>query len=149
MTLQSIQGEFSDSARQSARERKSRKSSSVPFSLRLTEEEHALLKQNAGALSMAAYARLQLFADVDDRPKRRTKKTKKVYRPSNELKVIGYMLGGLGQSGLAANLDTLARSAEQGALPLEQETIEQLRDACATIQDMRRVLIAALGVKAR
>lgn len=98
---------------------------------------------------MAAYARLQLFADAGEQPKRRTKSTKKVYRPSSELKVIGQMLGGLGQSGLAANLETLARSAEQGALSLEPETLEQLHETCAAIKDMRRVLIVALGVKAR
>ena len=119
----------------------------LPFSLRFTEQERAWLLRRAGTLSLAAYIRLQLFKDFDDAPPPRRKQTRKVKNPSAELSVLGAMLGGLGQSRLAANLNQIAKAANQGALPVTPELEAELSEACAAIQDIRETLISALGVK--
>ena len=137
--------EFSEAATLSS---KSKRKAPPPFSIRFTEEERARLERDAGALSLAAYMRLKLFAG-DGPPPTRRKPTRKQYVPSAELAVLGHMLGGLGQSRLASNVNQLAKAANIGALPVTPELEQELFEACAAIQDMRRNLIQALGVKAR
>ncbi len=119
-----------------------------PFSIRFTDEERARLDRDAGALSLAAYMRLKLFAG-DEPPPTKRKPTRKKHIPSAELAVIGQMLGGLGQSRLASNMNQIAKAANIGTLPVSPELEAELSEACAAIQDMRRNLIQALGVKAR
>ena len=118
-----------------------------PLTIRLTHDERARLERDAGALSMAAYARLRLFAD-DDAPKRRRVSRKKQML-SSELSVIGALLGELGNSGLAASLADLAGAAKVGALPVSDEVEADVIAACAAVQEMRVRLIGALGVKSR
>jgi hypothetical protein len=120
-----------------------------PFSLRFTEAERAWLLRQAETLSLAAYIRLQLFKDFKTAPPSRQKLSRKVASPSSELAVLGTMLGGLGQSQLVSHLNQIAKAANQGALPVTPELETELFDACAAIQDMRKRLIAALGVKAQ
>ena len=119
-----------------------------PFSIRFSVEERARLERDAGTLSLAAYMRLKLFAG-DEPPPTKRKPTRKKYAPSAELAVIGHMLGGLGQSRLASNLNQLARAANTGSLPVTPELEQELFEACAAIQHMREALISALGVKAQ
>ena len=119
-----------------------------PFSIRFSEEERARLDRAAGTLSLAAYMRLKLFSE-DDAPPPRRKLTRKKYQPSAELTVLGHMLGGLGQSRLASNLNQIAKAANMGALPITPELEQELHEACAAIQNMRQELISALGVKAQ
>jgi hypothetical protein len=119
-----------------------------PFSIRFTDEERAQLNRDAGALSLAAYMRLKLFADCENRPKTR-KPTRKIAHPSAELAVLGHMLGGLGKSRLASNLNQIAKAANMGALPVTPELEAELSEACAAILDMRQRLILAMGIKAQ
>lgn len=133
---------------QAARPSKPKRRAPPPFSIRFTQKERARLKRDAGALSIAAYMRLKLFAG-DEPPPTRRKPTRKQYVPSAELTVLGEMLGGLGQSRLASNVNQLAKAANKGALPVTPEVEQELFEACAAIQDMRETLISALGVKAR
>ncbi len=127
-----------------------RKKSNVlpPFSIRFSEEERARLDQAAGALSLAAYIRLKLFSD-DDAPPTKRKLTRKQYQPSAELAVLGHMLGSLGKSRLASNLNQIAKAANIGALPVTPELEQELHEACAAVLNMRQELISALGVKAQ
>lgn len=133
---------------QAARPSKPKRKAPPPFSIRFTEEERAWLERDAGALSIAAYMRLRLFAG-DDPPPTKRKPTRKQYVPSAELAILGEMLGGLGQSRLASNVNQLAKAANMGALPVTPEVEQELLEACAAIQDMREKLISALGVKAQ
>lgn len=119
-----------------------------PYSIRFTDEERARLNRDAGVLSLAAYIRLQLFSG-DDGPPPRKKLTRKQHTPSAELAVVGHMLGGLGQSRLASNINQIAKAANMGALPVTPELEAELAEACKAIQDMRAQLIAAMGVKTR
>ena len=125
-----------------------RKKPPPPFSIRFTDEERARLNQAAGALSLAAYIRLKLFAG-EETPPSRPRMTKKPPAPSLELAVLGQMLAGLGQSRLASNVNQLAKAANTGSLPVDPEVEAELRDACEDIRQMRLALISALGVKAR
>lgn len=127
---------------------KSRKKSPPPFSIRFTDEERERLNRDAGVLSLAAYIRLKLFSGEEAPPTNR-KPTRRKYTPSAELAVIGNMLGGLGKSRLASNVNQLAKAANMGALPVTPELEKELFEACASIQEMREVLIKALGVKAQ
>jgi len=146
MTISSNVQSFNQAAKQRAENRpKRRKKLPPPFSIRFTNEERERLERAAGMLSLAAYIRLKLFAE-DDLPKRMTKKPR---QPSAELAVLGHMLGGLGQSKLANNLNQIAKAANTGTLPLGPELEAELREACADIQKMRETLIEALGVQAR
>ena len=126
-----------------------RKKYPPPFSIRFTDEERARLDRDAGTLSLAAYIRFKLFAG-DEPPPAKRKLTRKVKpKPSAELAVLGHMLGGLGQSRLASNLNQIAKAANMGALPVSPELEQELFAACAAVQSMRQDLIAALGVKAQ
>jgi hypothetical protein len=58
----------------------------------------------------------------------------------------GQLLGALGKAQLANNLNQRARSANTGSLSVTPETERALRDACAEIHQMRRLLLRALGV---
>jgi hypothetical protein len=131
-----------------ARPRKRRKRPPPPFSIRFTAEERARLNRDAGTLSLAAYIRLKLLSD-GDKTKSPRKLTKKAHQPSAELAVLGHMLGGLGQSRLASNLNQIAKAANMGALPVTPELTQELQEACAAVQEMRRELILALGIKAQ
>lgn len=126
---------------------KHKKKRSPPFSIRWTDEERARLDQARGVLSLAAYIRLKVFAEGQSVPKERKKLTRKHYSPSAELAVISQMLGNLGGSRLASNMNQIAKAANIGALPVSPELERELLEACTAIQDMRRELITALGVK--
>ena len=55
------------------------------------------------------------------------------------------LLGELGKSRLANNLNQLARAANSGSLPVTPDTDKALRDACADIHQLRRTLMQAWG----
>lgn len=57
------------------------------------------------------------------------------------------MLGGLGQSRLASNVNQLAKAANMGALPVSPEVEAELLESCAAIREMREALVKALGVR--
>lgn len=118
-----------------------------PFSIRFTEDERARLNRDAGTLSLAAYIRLKLFCE-SEKPTSKRFRTRKPQQPNAEHVVLSHMLGGLGKSRMASNLNQIAKAANIGALPLTPELLEEVNQACAAIQHMRRLLIVALGVKA-
>lgn len=117
-----------------------------PVSVRLSQEEYDRLKHDAGVLTMAAHIRLTLFGEGEIAPHRKSY-TRKATSPSAELTMIGHMLGGLGQSEIAANLADMAKAAKIGALPVSPEVEADIAGACQAVQDMRDRLITALGVK--
>lgn len=119
-----------------------------PLSIRLTQEERERLLNAAGSMTIAAYVRMKVF-DGEKPSRYRKAYTRKKNSPSSELTMIGHMLGGLGASEVARNLDELAGAAKIGALPVSPEIEEQILQSCAAVQDMSRVLISALGVKVR
>lgn len=111
----------------------------APFSLRLTFEERASLEQAAGDMPLGAYLRDQVLKGGKARKRRRYK------RPVKDHQALGQLLGALGESHLANNLNQLAKSANTGSLAVTPETEKALRDACAEIHQMRSLLMRALG----
>lgn len=112
-----------------------------PVSLRMTFEEKAKLEADAAGLSLAAYIRSRLFDSENPPPRRRGK------HPVKDHKALAQALGLLGQSRLSSNLNQLARSANTGSLPVTPDTEAALLAAVAEIQEIRRLLIAALNLE--
>ncbi len=133
-----ISPEFQNAAAQPV-ERSRRRKSSPPFSLRLTAEERARLKRDAGDKPMGAYIRSLLF-DVVTNPHLRQ-------GPTAFHETLALVLAALGKSGLAASMNELARAASAGALESTPELTSQLEGACRDIREIRQSLIVALGIK--
>ena len=111
-----------------------------PYSLRLTFEERQLLEKNAGPLPLSIYIRERLF----DAPSPR----KRAYRkPVKDEAKLAQLLAELGRSNLANNLNQLAKANHSGSLPLTKETEEMLREACADVEALKKLLIEALGIR--
>lgn len=113
----------------------------IPFSLRLSADEHRTLKEAAGSQSMANFARARLF-DGNSKPRK-----KRGLRPVKDREALGRVLGMLGASDASRNLRTLAEAAETGCLLVDANTLAQLSSACADISAMREDIMNALGVR--
>lgn len=112
-----------------------------PFSIRLTEKEKAFLKEKAAGVPIGKFIRsLILDENIRDR-------TAKRQYPIRDGKALGQVLGLLGQSHLSNNLNQLAKAANLGALPVTIETEVDLKQACAAVTEMRRLLLVALGIR--
>jgi hypothetical protein len=111
-----------------------------PFSLRLTFEERAALEQAAAGMLLGEYIRSRVF-DGAAAPRRTRGK-----HPVKDHEALGRVLGELGRSRLANNLNQLARAANTGSLPVTPETEAALQDACDAIQEIRTELVRALGL---
>lgn len=114
-----------------------------PFSLRLSEQERAILCQRAGRLSLGEYIRNVLFGE------RASPRKVKRCQPSESDRYAAAQLAGLGQSRLASNMNQIAKAANMGALPVTPDLLEELYQACADIRAMRDALIASQGLKVR
>ncbi len=117
-----------------------RKTRPAPFSIRLSENERALVLARAGGMPLGAYFKLAALrgdAPVIRRPKA-------VVADHAQL---GQVLAALGASRVAQNLNQLAKATNLGILPVTPETEADLRSACAAILEMRSLLLGALGVE--
>lgn len=110
-----------------------------PFSLRLTPDEKAKLKREAGSMPLGAYIRSKLLGEAS-RPRRSRRS------PIEDDKALAQLLGELGKARLANNLNQLAKAANTGSLPITPETEKAIQDACRDVQWMRARLIATLGL---
>lgn len=120
--------------------RQERKKTPPPLSLRLTEHERARLERDALGLSLSAYIRAHLFGD--DVAKRKTRGRE----PVKDHEALARILGLLGKSRIANNLNQLAKDANCGALVLDDEASKQITEAYEHVQSMRAELIRALGL---
>ncbi|WP_299436930.1 hypothetical protein [uncultured Rhodospira sp.] len=111
-----------------------------PFSLRLTFEERSRLEREAGDMPLGAFIRERLFDGTV--PPRRTRGK----RPVKDHAVLARLLGELGRSHLASNLNQLARASNSGSLPVTAETEQALADACTDVREIRDTLLIALGL---
>ena len=111
-----------------------------PFSLRLTFEERAALEKAAAGMSLSAYIRSRIF-DETAAPRRTRNKF-----PVKDHQALGQVLGELGRSRIANNLNQIAKAVNTGSLPLTPETETAIRDACEAIVDIRTNLLKAIGL---
>lgn len=114
----------------------------APFSLRLTAEERQFLEHQAGNMPLGAYIRSQLLKDGES-PRRSRRR-----RPVKDDQALGHVLGELGKARIANNLNQLAKAANIGALPVTPDTEKAIQEACTAVQEMRVVLMMALGFPA-
>ena len=112
-----------------------------PFSLRLTFEERAQLEKAANGAPLGAYIKAVLFGQ--DLKKVRRRNT----NPIKDHAALAQVLGVLGQSRLAQNVNQMAKAVHAGALPVNPDTEADLERACADIRAMRYALIEALGLE--
>lgn len=79
-------------------------------------------------MSLGAYIRSRLFDElVPLRAGRRAK------RPVKDQQALASILGELGKSRIADNLNQLAKAANSGSLPLTPETETSSQEACAGV----------------
>jgi hypothetical protein len=114
-----------------------------PFSLRLTFKERSILEQAAGDMPLA-YIRSKLLNESEV-PRRVRKRTRK---PLKDEQAMALLLGELGKARLANNLNQLAKAVNIGSLSVTPDTEKALQRACAAVQDMRDLLLQALGFPA-
>ncbi len=112
-----------------------------PISLRLTHEERTLLEKAACGVTMSAYIRSRLFGEKVAPRQTRNK------APVKDHKALAQVLGALGRSRIANNLNQLAKAVHMGALPVTPETEADLQEACAHIRQIRDMVMYALGLK--
>lgn len=115
-----------------------RKSSTRPFSIRLSETERRQLEQAAGTIPLGTFVRAHLLGE---QPKRRTAR-----KPVGDTVTLGKILAAMGRSGLASSLTDLATAARLGTVALTPELEAAVEAACAEVRDIRRLLLRALGM---
>src|SRR5689334_15104497 len=99
---------------------------SRPLSVRFTDSEKARLKDLAGAQSIGQYIRERALHGEDlPRAARQS--------PIKDAEPLGRLLGLLGQSRLASNLNQLSKAAHHGSLPVTEEVESDLSRACAEV----------------
>jgi hypothetical protein len=140
-----LREEFERSAGTPSKARRS-KSTTKPFSIRLSEDERRLLLREAGKLSLGAHIRQKLFGDEPlQRPSR--KSSAKRREPGGNQKALGQALALLGRSELCGSLQAIARSAVMGALPVTPELVQELQAAIVHVRAMRVALMEPLGIR--
>ncbi len=108
----------------------------------MTFEEKARLERDAAGMSVAAYIRWRLFDPENPPPKSRGK------FPVKDHQALTQLLGLLGQSRIANNLNQLARSANTGSLLFDEATEREIHEAASEVAEMRRLLLQALSLDA-
>lgn len=116
------------------------KETAPPFSIRLTEEERAALKEEAGHLPLGTFLRMKLLETPSPR--------KRSYRqPVKNEKILAQLLAEFGKSRVKNNLNQLAKASHSGSLPVTQETEQEILRACAEVHEIRNCLLSALGIR--
>lgn len=113
------------------------------ITLRLTEEEDAKLRQLCEGMTVSAYVRQRLFGENIARRKRRS------HVPVQDQASMARVLGMLGDSRIANNLNQLAFHANTGTLLIDDQTTDQINEAYEHICFMRDELIKALGLSGK
>jgi len=114
--------------------------------MRFTNEERKALETAAAGRPLAAYIRWLIFKEeMPDMPNRRTRGES----ASTDHKQLAKLLGALGKSRIANNINQLARAANSGSLPVNEDVLKSLFEAVRAIAWMREKLIKGLGIKAQ
>ena len=113
---------------------------SKPLSVRFTDAEKARLRDLAGSKPVGQYIRDRALQGGSETRAARAS-------PVKDAEPLGRLLGLLGQSRLSSNLNQIAKAANQGSLPMTEETEADIRQACADVLEMRLLLLRALGIQ--
>ena len=102
---------------------KIRKKIPPPLSLRLTETERDTLEKAAGNASLSAYIRERVFGEAAQKRKSRNR------NPVKDQEALARVLGLLGRSRIANNLNQLSKDSNCGALVLDEDTNAKIEEA--------------------
>jgi len=112
----------------------------APFSLRLSKAERKELKRLANGRPLGEFIKDALF--------------NKKLRPLSsrgasiqDQQLLAKLLGALGQSRIASNINQLAKAANSGSLPVNEDVLKSLFEAVKSIHWMRNTLIKGMGLK--
>ena len=136
-SISDIQQEFHGSA---SRLTRPIRKPSPRITLRLTEEENTKLRQLSEGMTVSAYIRQRLFDDNVARRRRRS------HAPVKDQTAMAQLLGLLGDSRIANNLNQLAFHANTGTLLIDDQTTNQINEAYVHVLTMRAELVKALGL---
>ncbi len=112
-----------------------------PVTLRLTAKEREKLEELAQTMTLSAYIRMCIFQDDVSNRKVDTR------APVQDREELAKILGLLGQSRIANNLNQLAKEANIGALLLDEQTERRINETYLYVVEIRQHLIKALGLK--
>ncbi len=138
-----IDRKFNEASRPIFNQRKSLKKdkSLSPVTLRLTKDEISKLNNLCNGMSRSAYIRKCLFGR-DTAPRKVRSRV-----PVKDQEALAQVLGLLGQTRIANNLNQIAYEANCGSLLMDEETENEIKMACAHIAWIRVKLIESLGIK--
>jgi hypothetical protein len=109
--------------------------------LRLSVEDHARLKELADEMALSTYIRAQALGEA--LPRRKPRSLASV----TDKQALAQILGLLGQSRIANNLNQLAYHANVGSLAMDDEAQAQIEEAYDQIIFLRQTLVKALGMR--
>jgi len=112
----------------------------APFSLRLNSQERQEMQRLAAGQPLGRFIKDAILKH-GQRPAFKRKPL------IADQKALAKLLGALGQSRIASNINQLAKAANSGSLPVNKDVIDGLNDAVEAIRWMRDTLIKAIGIK--
>ncbi len=119
---------------------KARKRRSPPFSIRLSDEDRQQLAAEAKGVPLGTYVKSKVLKNPPLRIRREGIVVK-------DRQALARALALLGQSRFSSNLNQMARAVNFGVLPVTPETEEDIRAACHSVIEIRRLLMLALGTR--
>lgn len=111
------------------------------LSIRVSDEERAILKRKAGKRSLGAYVRHVALGE-QEAPRRKAAAT-----PSVDYAMLGQVLGKLGKSEAVACLFLLLVAAEGRRVAMTEKDRAALHAACANVREVRALVMGALGLR--
>ncbi len=111
-----------------------------PYTIRFTWEQREELNRLTEGEPWAPFIKQVVFSKEFLPP------TPKV-TPIQDKKLLARLLGTIGKSRIAANINQLAKAANSGSLPVSEDVSKSIMEACQAIFWIRDTLINAMGMK--
>lgn len=131
--------QFAKAAKPGKAKPKRRRPSSL--SIRVTDDERAILERKAGKRSIGAYVREKVLGD------KQAPRRKAAAKPPVDYAMLGQVLGKLGKSEQVACLFLLLVAAEKNRVTMSEKDRAALHAACDDVREVRAVLMSALGLR--
>lgn len=109
--------------------------------VRFSRDDYERLKNLADGMSLSVY--LRTIALNDELPRRKNRSAAAI----SDKAAVAQLLGLLGQSRIANNLNQLAYHANVGSLAIDDAAREQINEAYETVLLIRKTLLKALGFR--
>ena len=135
-----LASQFADAAAKPAKRKPKRRCPSS-LSIRVSDEERAILERKAGKRSLGAYVREMALGDAQA-PRR-----KGAVKPPVDYAMLGQALGKLGKSEQVSCLFLLLVAAEKQRVSLTAQDRAALQAACADVREVRALVMGALGLR--